>query len=203
MPGFDITRDRRLIFADFEGRPGRTVLVTVVLGHDLQAVWDALTLSARLDCWAGTTTGRLNLGGHYAIADTASGRIRICEAPTHLQVDWDYGDGHSVVDARLELEGTTTLLTLANSMPDESDGEWELYGPGSAGVGWEMMLVALDQHLTTGASFDDEAWVATGVGQATIRRWATAWGELHTASGVDPNVALRGVERTTAFYTNA
>jgi hypothetical protein len=60
---------------------------------------------------------------------------------------------------RFELEG------IAHVVDDE---RWNEYGPGAVGVGWDLTLVGLAMHLSSGRAVHrpaSEAWFATDDGK--------------------------------------
>lgn len=192
--------DREMLRAPFEGNPGRVVRVVVALESEPDEVWRAMTTGAGLAQWVGDVAGEFREGGHFQVIDNASGRILRCEPTSVLRTDWDFGGSHSVVETHITRGETGSVLTLANAMPDVEDEQWALYGPGSAGVGWEIMLLALHHYLLTGQRFDDEQWVTTATGRTAIHDWSNAWADVHVRTGADKHVARTAGEKTAAFY---
>jgi uncharacterized protein YndB with AHSA1/START domain len=191
---------RALLYEPFEGGPGRVVRVEVEFEARPDRVWQAMTTPTPLTAWVGDVDGDLQEGGHFNVTDNASGRITRCEPGVALQADWDFGGSHSVVEARIAPYTRSSVLTLTNAMPDVDDEEWVTYGPGSAGVGWEMMLLALQHYLLTGQRFDDETWLRTANGRAAIHASSSAWAAVHVASGADERTAQASCDQTAAFY---
>ena len=64
-------------------------------------------------------------------------------------------------------------------------------------------ILGLSLHLQGGeaAIEDREAWPLTDEGREFHRLSSEAWGEASRATGADPEVEMRNVEATTAFYT--
>jgi hypothetical protein len=81
----------------------------------------------------------------------------------------------------------------------------EQYGPGATGVGWDLGLHGLKQHLANPEVAIDpagfEAWTFSAEGKAFVRKCGEAGGEAHIASGANPEEARAQAERTIAFYT--
>jgi Tfp pilus assembly protein PilV len=74
------------------------------------------------------------------------------------------------------------------------------------GVGWDLTMMGLGKHLSTGAAVDPKAgaaWPATEEGKVFVRRSSDAWGQASTAAGTDEAAARAAANRTTAFYTGA
>lgn len=82
---------------------------------------------------------------------------------------------------------------------------WDEYGPGSAGVGWELGLLGLALHLTEPDTpkLNEEAFATSPEGKALITGSSEAWGEAAIAAGMDTDAAQAAADRTTAFYTGA
>ena len=98
-------------------------------------------------------------------------------------------------------EGMT--LELAHEAPVDPEF-WAQYGPGAAGVGWDLGLLGLGLHLDEAAAVDRaeaNAWLTTPAGIAFVRQAATGWADAAVADGDDPAAAREAAERTVAFYT--
>lgn len=82
---------------------------------------------------------------------------------------------------------------------------WDEYGPGSAGVGWELGLLRLALHLEhpNEPQPDEAAFATSPAGKALIAGSSEAWGEAAIAAGMDTDAAQAAADRTTAFYTGA
>jgi hypothetical protein len=88
-------------------------------------------------------------------------------------------------------------------MPDDI---WSQYGPGATGVGWDLTLVGLGRHLSTGIAADRKeaaAWLASEEGKDFVRQSSEAWGQASIAAGTDQAAAQDQARRTTAFYLGA
>jgi hypothetical protein len=112
------------------------------------------------------------------------------------------GDVSWVTVGLTEGPGKATTLRLEHvaHVPDEF---WEQYGPGAVGVGWDLAIMGLGEHLATGVSFDpkqSEAWSVSAPGRAFSRRCSDAWCRASIAAGTDEAGALADAERTAAFY---
>ena len=112
-------------------------------------VWDALTNAERIPRWFLPVSGDLRLGGHYQLEENAGGTITACEPPRQLAVTWEFGGEVTWVEVRLTASGDDTTLRLEHiALVD--DERWNEFGPGAVGIGWDLTLTALAEHLTTG-----------------------------------------------------
>src|SRR5688572_28144194 len=196
---------RQVATRDHKGRPARVVVATRRYNADINDVWDAITRPERIPRWFMPVSGDLRLGGRYQLQGNAGGEITRCEPPRNLAMTWEFGGGVSWVSVtlapdpaggtRLELEHTAHV-----------DDHWEQFGPGAVGVGWELGLFGLGEHLASGAAVDPqavEAWTTSEAGKTFIRGSSEGWGEAAIADGDPPDAARAAAERTTAFYTGA
>ena len=171
-------------------------------------VWDALTNPRRIGRWFLPVSGDLRLGGRFQFEGNAGGEIRECERPNRLKVTWDNGQPESPADvsmvevrlAEIDADSTRFVLEHTAIVPDEM---WEQFGPGAVGVGWDGGVLGLGLHLRGGSVEDPMAWQLSAEGREFSTRSSESWGEANRAAGADPEVAARGVESTTAFYTTA
>ena len=98
-------------------------------------------------------------------------------------------------------DGTRLLLEHTAHVDDE---RWAEYGPGAVGVGWDLTLLGLAQHLSTGASKegqDIEAWSASDEGRSFFAGSSEQWCEASIGAGTDRPAATAAAARTTAFYS--
>jgi uncharacterized protein YndB with AHSA1/START domain len=171
---------------------------------EIEDVWDALTSPERLRRWFLPVSGDLRLGGRYQLEGNAGGEILACEPPRRLTVSWLFGpdakDGTSEVEVRLTPgpAGDTGFELVHTAIVDEEF--FPTYGPGAAGVGWDLGLLGLAVHLAGGAIADPAAFESSPEAREYSRRSAAAWGEAHLAAGGDPARVAAAVQATTAFY---
>ena len=72
-----------------------------------------------------------------------------------LAVTWEYGSEISWLEVRLSRSEQGTVLQLsAPHRPRGYRGEWNEFGPGAVGVGWDMALWGLGRHLDSGEAVD-------------------------------------------------
>ncbi len=112
----------------------------------------------------------------------------------------------SWVSLRLTPEKDGVRLILVHTMLKDAAGEthWETYGPGAAGVGWDLSFLGLGLHLESGGEAIDreasDAWLVSDQGKAFLRACAESWGRAHAAAGEDAQVARAMAARTASFY---
>lgn len=186
-----------------EGQPVDVIVATRAYHTTVEDLWDALSNPERIGRWFLPVSGDLRLGGRYALEGNASGTITRCDAPTALGLTWESGGQASWVAVTLVPDAATARLRLEHGAPAGAD-MWEQYGPGAAGVGWELGLMGLALHIDTRAAVDPEAvaaWSAAPDGQTFMRRSSTSWADSWIASGADPAKARAAARKTSAFYT--
>lgn len=192
-----------------DGTETRVVVATRVYDTDIDDCWDALTCAERIPRWFLPVEGELRLGGRYQLQGNAGGTITTCSPPRHLALTWEMMGQVSWVDVRLEaVEPQRTRLTLEHTalVGPESTEFWDRFGPGAVGVGWDLTLLGLGEHLATGAAValeegGGQAWAASDAGKRFTVLCSDAWGEASIAWGTEPEQARAAAGRTTAFYT--
>jgi len=195
---------REVVSREHEGRPARVVIATRSYDTTMDDLWDALTSAERIPRWFLPVSGELRLGGRYQFEGNAGGEITRCEPPRLLSVTWENGGGVSWLTVTLkdDAEGLTRL-ELEHVAHVEGDF-WDRFGPGAVGVGWDLALMGLAQHLATGAAVDRAeamTWSASAEGKDFMRRTSEAWGKASIAAGTEESAARAAAARTTAFYT--
>ncbi len=197
----DATR-RSVSSLERDGRPARAVMLSRIFATTADDLWNALTDAERLPLWFLPVHGDLAPGGRYQLEGHAGGTIETCEPPSRLALTWEFGGDVSWVgvDVADDGEGGARLTLTHTSILSE---HWKTYGPGAAGVGWEMALAGLAMHLARpdASKPDGAAWVASPEGRAFISGGSDAWGRAAAAAGTDPAEARAAAGRTTAFYT--
>jgi uncharacterized protein YndB with AHSA1/START domain len=201
------TEFRRVEEREYLGKPALVGVATRIYDTTVEDLWDAITTPERLARWFLPVEGELKLGGRYQLKGNAGGTITRCDPPEALDVTWEFAGGTSWVNLRLTADNQKTRLTLEHIAHKDGIGEEHLkkYGPGATGVGWDLGLHGLKQHLANPAATIDpaafEAWTLSPEGKAFIRKCGEAWGKAHIASGANPEEARAQAERTIAFYT--
>ena len=179
-------------------------MVAVCRNYDAapDGVWDALTTPERIERWLGPTTGEFRLGGRFAVKDNASGEILACEKPKLLRVTWEYGGQVSWVDAILSRskEGTSLVVEHTGAVPPEM---WDQFGPGAVGIGWEMALMGLAEHLVrpNEPRLDPADPEMVNPLNELMASSSAAWADASVADGTDPEQARAAADRCLAFYT--
>jgi len=135
----------------------------------------------------------------------AGGEITRCDAPTALDITWEYYDNVSWVTVRFESVSDGTRLTLEHLMgkDEASEEHWKKYGPGATGVGWELGFLGLGLYLKSGEPViesESNIWMGSPAGKAWIEKCAKEWGEAHIRAGEDRAIAEAMAAETAAFY---
>jgi uncharacterized protein YndB with AHSA1/START domain len=172
---------------------------------DQADLWDALTNADRLPRWFLPVTGELKVGGRYQLRGNAGGVVERCDEPGSFAVTWEFGEQVSWLRVTLVPDGQGTVLELAHEAHVDP-AMWGQYGPGAVGVGWDLALLGLDQHIENGAQVDPATAVtfpASPEGAEFIRRAAAGWGDAAARDGEAAGAAHEAAARTVAFYTGA
>jgi len=194
---------------DHLGKPALVAVAIRTYDTTVEDLWDAMTTPERLARWFLPVEGDLLVGGRYQLKGNAGGTISRCDPPQRLDLTWEFMGGTSWVNLRLAPDGRKARLTLEHIAHKGGIGEDHLkqYGPGAVGIGWDLALHGLSQHLANpGVAIDPvafEAWTQSSEGKAFIRACGDAWGAAHAAAGEDPAVARAQADRTIAFYSGA
>ncbi len=188
----------------YKGKPAHAVIATRVYDTDRDDLWDAVTNKERIPRWFLPVTGDLELGGKYQLQGNASGTITKCEPPTALSLTWEFGGEVSWVNVTLSKhEKDTTLLHLEHIAHVDKE-RWDQYGPGAVGVGWDLTLMGLAEHLKSLAEVSPEnahEWLASQEGLAFMGKSSTAWRDASIEAGTPEPDARAAADRTTGFYT--
>jgi uncharacterized protein YndB with AHSA1/START domain len=184
----------------------RSITISQTYQAELDDVWDACTSAERIPRWLMPVSGELRLGGHYQLEGNAGGKIERCDPPNGFAATWEYGGEVSWIELSLTEEPTGgTKFTLVH-LASVDDTRWSEFGPGAVGVGWDMMVMGLAEHLRTGEAVDPSAamaWVASDDGREFITTSSERWRDASVAAGTDPEEARTAAERTTAAYTGS
>ncbi|HYB88863.1 MAG TPA: SRPBCC family protein [Streptosporangiaceae bacterium] len=187
-----------------EAGEARTVIVSQAYDAALEDVWDACTNPERIPRWFLPVTGDLRAGGRYQLQGNAGGTIERCDPPTSFAATWEFGGQVSWIEVRLTAEpggGTRLVLEHISALDDE---RWAEFGPGAVGVGWDMGLVGLATHLSSGRSVgqgEGAAWAASADGRRFVSLASQRWGDASIAAGTEEAGARAAAGRTTAAYT--
>ena len=122
-----------------------TVHVEDVYDTDIDDLWAAVTVPARLAGWLGAVDGDLQVGGEFSASFRSAwegrGRVDVCEVPTRLVVTLEPGaPDQTEVEARLAVEGDRTrLIVEERGLPSDDAPDH--------GAGWQAHLEDLRAHL--------------------------------------------------------
>jgi uncharacterized protein YndB with AHSA1/START domain len=192
---------RQLTTITRDGQELRLLTVTRTYAAAPDEVWDALTTAERIERWMMPVTGDLEVGGRFQLEGNAGGEVLDCVPPERLALTWEYDGQLSWVDVSLRPTDSGTLLQLDHSAPVPPE-MWEQFGPGAVGIGWELGLMGLAEHL---AQPDAERPPRETMPDLTDYMVASseAWGEVDVESGADPETARAAARRTAEAYTAA
>jgi len=198
--------ERRVGSRTLDAGEAWTVVIARTYDAALEDVWDACTNPERIPRWFLPVSGDLRVGGRYQLEGNAGGAIESCEPPRSFAATWEFGGSVSWIELRLaEVAGGRTRFELEHIAPGD-DEHWAQFGPGAVGVGWDLALVGLGLHLSSGAAVDRDAgaaWSASEEGQQFSSLSSRRWCEAAIEAGDDPAGARSAAERTTRFYAGA
>ena len=196
---------RRVGSRTIEAGEARTVTIARDYDATIEEVWDVCTNPERIPRWFLPVSGELREGGRYQLEGNAGGRIERCEPPRSFTATWEYGGNVSWIELRLsEAAGGGTRFELEHISPEGQI--WTEFGPGAVGVGWDLALLGLTMHLSTGASPDPDTAVtfpASEEGRRFIEASSQGWRQAAVDAGAEPAEAAAAANRTFAFYTGA
>jgi len=187
-----------------DGRPARAVVASRTYDTTIDDLWDALTSQERIPRWFLPVSGDLRLGGRYQLKGNAGGTITACEPPRHVAMTWEYGGEVTWLDVKLAATPDGGAHLELAHIALAPDARWDEFGPGAVGVGWDMALVGLGNHLASGAPVDPKeamAWMGSAVVKELGRRTSDDWCRASIASGTSADAANAAAARTTAAYT--
>jgi len=186
-----------------DGAPTRIAVARRTYPTDQADLWNALTDPERIPRWFLPVSGELRVGGRYQTEGNAGGLVEACAAPRRFDITWEYGGQVSWVTVTLEPADDGTTLELVHEAVVDP-GFWGQYGPGAVGVGWDLGLLGLAEHLETGAAVDPaaaESWTLSPAGIEFVTASANGWAEAAIADGDEARPAREAAGRTIDFYT--
>lgn len=193
---------RSVVYIDRDGKAASEVMLSRSYATTVKDLWDALTNGDRIPRWFLPITGELELGGQFQFEGNAGGTITACERLSYMEVTWEFGGHVSWVEARVsEDDGNRARLTLVHTA--HLSEQWDEFGAGATGVGWEMGLLGLALHIDHPEEPRQDAatFHNTPHGKALLTGSSEAWGEASVRGGTDAQAARAAARRTTAFYT--
>ncbi len=195
--------DRLVVDRDRPDGETRAVVVGQVYDATVDELWDACTNPERIPRWFLPVTGELEVGGHYQLEGNAGGTITECEPPHRFAATWEFDGSVSWVEVRLTDEGDgKARFELEHTAA--VDAHWEEFGPGAVGIGWDLTVMGLTLHLSTGEPVDPaevQAWLAADEGREFMTLSGANWCDADVARGTDIEVAEGAAARTLAAYT--
>jgi uncharacterized protein YndB with AHSA1/START domain len=189
-----------------DGQPFQTVVAERTFDTSIDDLWDAITSAERISRWLLPISGELRLGGRYQLEGNAGGEITTCAPPRRLAVTWEFGGEVTWVDVRLSAVPEGTRLELEHTAHPSPEWQAAGLGPGVVGIGWDLSLLGLALHVTSGAAVDPaqvRAWQASDEAREFMRDSSDAWCDADIAGGTPADVARAAADRTTAAYTGA
>ena len=196
------TVERSVSSLERDGQPARAVTLSRSYATTVEDLWDAVTNGERIPRWFLPISGDLEPGGRYQLEGNAGGVITTCERLSHFALTWEFGEDVSWVEVRFSDVGAGhARLTLTHT--SHFSEHWGEYGPGAAGVGWELGLMGLAIHLAqpTEPKPDEVAFATSPDGKAFITGSSERWGQAAVLAGTELDAACEAARRTTAFYT--
>lgn len=194
--------DRAVAATERAGQPAHAITLSRAFATTAEDLWDAITRPERIARWFLPVSGNLEEGGRYQIEGNAGGAVTACVPRVALALTWEFGGDMSWVDVRLsgDDEGSVRLTLTHTSHLSE---QWDEYGPGATGVGWELGLMGLAFHIEQPArpQPDEQALATSAEGRAFIAGSSAAWARAAIAAGDEPEAAGAASRRTAAFYT--
>jgi uncharacterized protein YndB with AHSA1/START domain len=187
--------------------PGEARVATISQTYDADVddVWDACTNPERLPRWFLPVTGELKVGGRYQLEGNAGGTVERCDPPKSFSATWEFNGMVSWIEVRVAPEPAGGTRFELEHTAHVDDDLWSEYGPGATGIGWDLALWGLANHLAPGGPAvtpeNAEEWSMSPEGIGFVKAAADRWRVAHIESGADEETANAAAERVTAFYT--
>ncbi|WIM93719.1 SRPBCC family protein [Actinoplanes oblitus] len=187
-----------------EAGAARVLTISQVYDTDLDDMWDVVSNPERIARWFLPVSGDLREGGKYQFEGQAGGTITRCDKPLSVAATWEFGGQVSWVEVRLTPEGDgRTRFELEHTAP--IDEHWDRFGPGAVGIGWDMAVWGLANHLAApDVPLDKDAamaWMVSADGKRFMKLSSDAWAAADLALGTDPADVDRRAAATFAAYT--
>jgi uncharacterized protein YndB with AHSA1/START domain len=187
-----------------EAGEARTITISQTYAAAVDDVWDACTNAERIPRWLMPIEGDLRLGGRYQLQGNAGGTIERCDPPKSFFATWEYGGEISWIEVRLTPESDERTRLEIDHIAHVDDEKAAEFGPGAVGIGWDMMLMGLSVHLSSGRAVDPQegmAWAASDEGKRFMTLSSELWRDASIAAGADEAEARAAAERVIAAYT--
>jgi uncharacterized protein YndB with AHSA1/START domain len=184
----------------------RVLTISQTYNTGIDDLWDACTNADRIARWFVPVSGELKLGGRFQVQGNASGTIEHCDPPKSFGATWEFGGEISWIELRLnaEADGSTRLELEHTAHVD--DERWTEFGPGAVGIGWDLSLMGLATHLSSGEAVDQQqaaAWLTSEDGKLFMTLSSEQWRDASIAAGTDEAGATAAADRCIAAYTGA
>lgn len=189
--------ERRVNTVTREGQEVRRVVLTRTLAASADEVWSAVTDPARLAQWWVPVTGDLQVGGRVEVDDLGHGEVLACVAPERFALTWVVEGRASSLDVSLRPVPGSTLLQLDHTDPLDASA-WAQLGPAAVGLGWELALASLAEHLSEHLS--GHLAGSGPSGPHPLAEAAEEWAAAAIADGDDPDAAVAAAQRCVATY---
>ena len=187
-----------------EGRPAKDVVASRSYDTDVADLWEAVTDPDRIRRWFAPVSGEFRLHGRFHVEGNASGTITDCEPGKSYAGTWEFGGYTSWIEIVVVPEGERARLEI-HHIAHYPNPHWTQFGAGAGGVGWELGLLGLAEHLKRPA--DDvraegvNGWETSDEAKELVRAAARDWGRAAIEGGDDEAEALKAAEATRRFYS--
>ncbi|GAA2071064.1 SRPBCC family protein [Actinomadura alba] len=187
---------------------GEVHVMTISQAYDatIEDVWDACTDPERITRWFLPVSGELRLGGRYQLEGNAGGTIERCDPPKGFAATWEYGEGISWIEVSLSTDPDGRTRFQLEHLATVGDDQWDEFGPGAVGIGWDMGFMGLYLYMCSthpGDPQEANAWLASDDGQRFLTLCSEQWYEANVAAGADQAKARSAADRVTVAYTTA
>jgi uncharacterized protein YndB with AHSA1/START domain len=189
-----------------EAGEARTITISQTYDASIDDVWDACTNPERIPRWFLPVSGDLRVGGRYQLEGNAGGKIERCDPPNSFAATWEYGGDVSWIEVRLSTQPKSGTRFELEHIAHVDDERWAEFGPGAVGVGWDMGLMGLALHLSSGQAVavdprEGATWAASDQGKEFMSLSSQRWCDASVAAGTGEADAQAAAARTTAAYT--
>jgi hypothetical protein len=127
-----------------------------------------------------------------------------CDPPRSFAATWELGGSTTWIEVRLSAEHDGATRFELEDIAHVAEELWDQFGPGAVGIGWDLSVHGLANHLTTGRSLSPDqgaAWAASAEGRHFISLSSSGWCDANIAAGADEAQARAAADRATVFYT--
>lgn len=197
---------RRVGARVIEAGEARVVTVSQTYDATVEDMWDACTNPERIPRWFLPISGELRLGGRYQIEGNAAGTIERCDPPKGFAATWEYGDGMSWIEVSLSTDPDGRIRVQLEHLATVGDDQWDEFGPGAVGIGWDMAIMGLALYMSSAHPGDPQevnAWMASDDGKRFLTLSSEHWYEADVAAGADKAKARSAADRCAVAYTSA